>query len=369
MVIMTVIALCIVIATVTFLFLARPRFIHDNGEKKLIVGLPQLGRKPRGHCLERCGQSPQWRDGEFHNEHDVPATMSSVGKSKFKLIKGFLLSKHPTTRPPESRPAIRTDLAALPAGKDLIVWFGHSSFLMHLGGKKILVDPVFHAAAPVNFLIKPFAGTNVYKTANLPAIDLLIITHNHYDHLDYETVRKLRQRVGHVVCPLGVGESLLSWGYPYSKITELDWWQETLLPDGTSVRCTPSRHFSGRTLRDSNKSLWGSFVVVKGDRRIFISGDGGYDTHFRRIGEQYGPFDVAFMENGQYDEMWSHVHTMPQEMPQECKDINARRIFSVHHGKFAMAYHPWDEPYRNIETLREAGLDVMPNEIGRVVEF
>lgn len=367
MLILTIIVLLTTLVIVTFIIVARPRLIRDAGKTKLVAGMPQLGRKPRGSRRERCLHSPQWHDGKFHNTHDTPRLPGD--KSKFKIIREFLFSKHPVATPQQRLHADKTDLRALPADKDCIVWFGHSSFLLQLGGKRILVDPVFHTAAPVNFLIRPFKGTDLYKPDDMPDIDLLILTHNHYDHLDYETVRNLRHRVRSVACPLGVGESLVFWGFHSSCITEMDWWEASSPLPGVTLHCTPARHFSGRTLNDSDQTLWASFVLEAAGKKLFLSGDGGYDTHFRQIGEKYGPFDIAFLENGQYNENWCHVHTMPAEMVQECKDIRAVRVFSIHHGKFAMAYHAWDEPYHNIDMMRLAGIDVLPNKIGQVVEL
>lgn len=367
MVILTLTALIIAIVVVTLIIVGRPRFIHVAGSTRLVVGMPQLGRKPRNTHLAHCQKSIHWRDGKFRNEH--PAPIMTKNKSKYKLIREFLFTRHHNIIPHHKLPAVKTDLATLPLDKDLIIWFGHSSYFIQMGGKRILVDPVFHSAAPVNFICRPFKGTDIYKPTDIPDIDLMIITHNHYDHLDYETVRNIKPKVKRVVCPLGVGASLVFWGYPVYKILEMDWWKEASLAQDLTVCCTPARHFSGRTINDSNETLWASFVLASADKKVYIGGDSGYDTHFKQIGEKYGPFDVAFLENGQYNIDWKHIHTLPEEMLAECKEINARRIFSVHHGKFCLAYHTWDEPLQNIDTLKAAGIDVLPDKIGEVVEF
>ncbi len=367
MIISITLLLLLSLVIVLFLYLGRPRFIHDAGSYKLIVGLPQLGRTPRGERLERCKQSPQWHDGQFRNETPMPVMTNNEGF--LKSLRKHLLTKYPDTRPDSTLHVVKTDLRALPPQQDLVVWFGHSSCYVQLGGRKILVDPVFHTASPVNFTTKPFDGTDVYKPEDMPDIDLLIITHNHYDHLDYETVRQLRSRIKQIVCPLGVGEALVAWGCKSQQVIEMDWWEEAHPLDGMTVACTPSRHFSGRQLHDRNKTLWASFVVLQGERRLYFSGDGGYDSHFRRIGEKYGPFDVAFMENGQYNEQWATIHTMPREMRQACTEINAKQIFSIHHGKFSLSQHPWTEPYDNVDTLQQQGIAILPNKIGEVVKI
>ncbi len=361
--ILLLLALCLVL----FLYLGRPRFIHDAGRYKLIVGLPQLGRNPRGERLERCKQSPQWHDGHFANT--TPTVTLANQDGFFKTVRKHLLTKYPDTRPDSTLQIAKTDLLTLPPQQDLVIWFGHSSCYVQLGGRKILVDPVFHTASPVSFTTKPFDGTDLYKPEDMPAIDLLIITHNHYDHLDYETIRRLRSRTGRIVCPLGVGEALVAWGCRSEQIIEMDWWQETQPWEGWTIACTPARHFSGRQLHDRDKTLWASFVVIQGQRRLYVSGDSGYDSHFRHIGDKYGPFDVAFMENGQYNEQWASIHTMPHEMLQACRDIRAKQIFSIHHGKFALAQHPWTEPYHNITYLQQQGIDFLPNQIGEAVEI
>ena len=359
---LTVIAICLI----TLVIVGRPRLVHDTDRIRLVVGLPQLGKKPRGKRQRRCEQSPQWRDGRFHNESETPILTSDRGT--LHTLRMFLSAKR-TFKRPSSVAAVKTDLHALPTERDLVVWLGHSSYFLQIGGTRILVDPVFYNASPVTFLSHPFKGSNPYRPSDMPDIDVLIYTHNHYDHLDHETFRKLRHRVGQVVCPLGVGASIEFWNYPSCRIAEMDWWEEITLPGGARLTCTPARHYSRRMLGDLNKTLWASFALCHNGKRLFLGGDSGYGTHFKRIGQQCGPFDVAFLENGQYGADWRLIHTMPEEMAQECRDINAKRIFSVHHGKFALAPHPWDEPLRNMERLRAAGIEVMPNTIGQVVEL
>lgn len=356
----------IVSLLITFAIIGRPRLVHDTDRVRLVMGLPQLGKKPSGKRLERCKQSPQWKDGMFRNENETKVLTSE--QNLLHTVFEFFLKKHPGARP-DAMEAIKTNLKTLPKEQDLIVWFSHSSYYIQLGGLRILVDPVFYNASPVDFVSRPFKGTNIYKPNDMPDIDVLVYTHNHYDHLDHETFRKMRHRMNKVVCPLGVGASIEFWNYPSNRIVEMDWWDETILDCGMKISCTPSRHFSGRMLGDQNKTLWASFVLEYHGKRIFLGGDSGYGPHFKRIGDKYGPFDVAFLENGQYNTNWRFVHTMPEEMAAECQDINAKKIFSVHHGKFALAFHPWDEPYKNIEELRSKGFDVLPNNIGQIVEI
>src|SRR5690606_5371888 len=220
------------------------------------------------------------------------------------ILYNFLFLKTPGVEPLDSIPSIKTDLKALPSNGNQLVWFGHSSYLIRLEGKTFLVDPVLSGyAAPFKGINKAFKGTDQYKTADLPDIDYLLITHDHYDHLDFETIKKLKGRVGKVICALGVGAHFEKWGYPSSQIIEKDWGDKVQLDSQVNLYFTPARHFSGRSMFRDN-TLWTSYVLETPSKKIFIGGDSGYDTHFADIGEKFGEFDLAILENGQYNEAW-----------------------------------------------------------------
>lgn len=272
----------------------------------VIVRLPSFGRLPQGERLERIRQSPNYRDGRFRNQEAGP--MMTGDKSRLRGILEFLFRKREGLRPQDAVPAIRTDLRALDSKSNLLVWFGHSSYLIQAEGRRTLVDPVFRSAAPLSLLNRPFKGTDIYRPEEMPDIDYLIVTHDHWDHLDYRTVRELKERIGTVICPLGVGEHFEYWGFDPAKIVELDWHEQQTLGDGFTVRCLPSRHFSGRG-RSSNQTLWGSFLLQTPARKIYMGGDGGYGCHFAEIGEEFPDIDLAVLENGQYDEAWKYIHT------------------------------------------------------------
>ena len=248
-----------------------------------------------------------------------------------------------------------------------MVWFGHSSYLMQLDGKRILVDPVFCMASPVSFVNKPFKGTDIYKPEDMPDIDYLVISHDHWDHLDYQTVKRLKDRVRKVICPLGVGEHFEYWGFDKERLVELDWQENAKLDSGFMVHCLPARHFSGRGLT-SNQSLWASFLVETPTRKVYIGGDSGYDSHFARIGKQFPGIDLAILENGQYNEGWKYIHTMPRYLGQAAKDLKAKKIITVHHSKYALARHRWDEPLENeIKAAKEDSLNLFVPVIGQVI--
>jgi len=207
---------------------------------------------------------------------------------------------------------MKTDFKTLDKGKDVVVWLGHSSYFMQLGGKRILIDPVFSSsAAPVSFANKAFNGTNLYTAEDMPEIDYLLISHDHWDHLDYPTVIALKPKVKNVVCGLGVGSYFEDWGFEPILIHEADWFTVLEFEDGLIIHVLPSRHFSGR-LFTRNKTLWTGFALVTPDRRVFYSGDGGYGPHFKQIGEMFNGFDLVIMENGQYDKNWPYIHMMPE---------------------------------------------------------
>jgi L-ascorbate metabolism protein UlaG (beta-lactamase superfamily) len=214
---------------------------------------------------------------------------------------------------------------------------------------------------------KNFAGTDIYAVEDFPEIDLLIITHDHYDHLDYETMLKLVGKTKKICTSLGVGAHLAHWGFDESIISELDWWESIKIDSSMEITATPARHFSGRGLV-RGKTFWSSFVLQTTDYKIFIGGDSGYDTHFREIGERFGGFDLAILECGQYNDFWANIHTMPEEVVQVAKDINAKVLMPVHWGKFTLSLHAWDEPITRVSTKANAFNQAMTTPmIGEIV--
>ncbi|HYO21615.1 MAG TPA: MBL fold metallo-hydrolase, partial [Flavisolibacter sp.] len=263
---------------------------------------PRFGRLPSGERLQRIQGSPNYKDGQFQNMRATPAF--AEGATYAGVLKEFFFGKSKRNTPKERLPSQQTNLKALKRGDDVLVWFGHSSYFMQLDGKRILVDPVLSgSASPIAFTTRSFNGSDVYTTDDLPEIDYLFISHDHYDHLDYQTITKLRVKVKKVITGLGVGAHFERWGYDSSSVIEKDWNEKIILDEGFTVHTAPARHFSGRAFK-RNTSLWLSFVLATPTQKIFIGGDSGYDTHFKTIGEQHGPFDLAILENGQYNWAW-----------------------------------------------------------------
>ena len=232
-----------------------------------------------------------------------------------------------------------------------VIWFGHSSFLLNMEGTIILVDPVFGNASPFSFFGRRYMDP-VSTVEDLPDIDVVLISHDHYDHLEADTIRFFAGTETQFIVPLGVGTHLMAWGIEKGRIIERDWWQSAEW-GSVSFTATPAQHFSGRKGFGGNQCLWASWVLQSDQHSVYFSGDGGYGSHFSEIGSRYGPFDVAFMETGQYNEAWRMIHMLPEEGVKAFRDLRAERYFPVHWGMFTLALHRWYEPIETITQLAE----------------
>lgn len=328
---------------------------------------PSFGKLPSGERLEKIKLSTNYRDDRFHNITYTPDLPEDVGY--YDVFKKFFFGETFRTEPIDTIPSIKTNLLTQDLAEDIIIWFGHSSYFIQIDKKRILVDPVFSSSiSPLPFGMKSFKGTDIYNTDDIPEIDYLFISHDHWDHLDYETIKKLKPKIKKVICGLGVGEHFEYWGYSKNSIIEKDWNESIELDSGFSVHTTPARHFSGRGL-SRNKSLWLSFVLKTPTMKFFIGGDSGYDTHFQEIGEKFGPFDLAIIENGQYNYMWRYIHSMPDQTIKIAKEINAKKILPVHSSKFRLALHQWDEPLELITKNNTDNLNIITPIIGEKINL
>jgi len=334
----------------------------------LYVQQDKFGRAPAGERLELMQKSSHFKNGKFHNLNETP--VFAEGQGSFRTFYNVILKKPENRIPKDVIPSVKTSLLDLPKDSNVLVWFGHSSYFMQIDGKHILVDPVFSKhASPVPGMIKAFKGSDIYSAEDLPDIDYLFITHDHYDHLDYETIQQIKPKTSLVICGLGVGSHFEHWGYDKSKVIERDWNDTIVLHDGFIVHTTPARHFSGRSFARNN-TLWLSFVFQTPTMKIFIGGDGGYDTHFAEIGKKFGPFDLAVIENGQYNDAWRFIHIMPPEVLQAARDLNARRLLPVHSSRFALGRHSWDEPLVKISELNKSyNIPLITPMIGEMVNL
>ncbi|MBK7430089.1 MAG: MBL fold metallo-hydrolase [Bacteroidetes bacterium] len=327
-----------------------------------------LGKSPSGKRLERIKNSPNYKNGAFQNIEPTEAILKDA--SMPKMLKEIFFNRPADRSPATDVTAIKIDLTKLSDTKSSIVWFGHSSYYINHHGFKILVDPVLSGhASPFSSMVKAFKGADIYKAEDIPEIDLLLITHDHYDHLDYKVVLKLKHKFKKVLTALGVGSHLEYWGIDSNKIVELDWWESYRANENIEFTSTPSRHFSGRTLKRAN-TLWSSFVLDLGNKKIFLGGDSGYDSQFKKIGEKYGPFELAILDCAQYGANWPYIHMVPEQTTQAALDLQAKVLLPVHWGKFALANHPWTEPIERINKSAEF-LKVFVNVpvIGQVMKF
>ena len=336
----------VVLALSAFLFLKSERF----------GALPEEGK---------YSSSPNYKNGEFKNLEETQMMVDS--SSMLSNILKFL-NKPENTTPPKPLPSIKTDLRNLNYDTPAIVWFGHSAYLISYKGINILVDPVFSGrVSPVPITGKAFDGTNDYQTEDMPDIDILIITHDHYDHLDMETIEKLHPRVKMIYTALGVSPHLLMWGVPQEKITEMDWNDSKNISDSIKLTALTSRHFSGRQFT-RNQSLWNSFALEFFGYKFYLGGDSGYGKHFKEVISKYGPFDMAMLEIAQYGEGWPYIHMTPEQSLKTALEINTKVLFPVHWGKFSLSLHPWDEPIKRLlEANKDSQVEITTPIIGEVV--
>lgn len=312
---------------------------------------PKFGKKPSGERLSRMQSSPHYQKGRFRNKTLTPTL--AEGHTIAGEIYKQLFKKYPGRIPLDSIPSVKTDLLNLPPGKDILVWFGHSSYFMQIAGRKILVDPVFSGnASPIPRSIRAYKGSDIYTVADIPEIDYLLITHDHYDHLDYETIVGLTRKIKKVICGLGVGAHFERWGYASEIIIEKDWHEQVISDNGLIIYTEPARHKSGRGFSPDN-TLWLSYVIKTPATAIYLGGDSGYDTHFAEIGKTYGPFDLVILDNGQYNSAWRYIHALPDEVLKAAQDLKAKRLLPVHSSKFALSRHAWDEPLAKISELNK----------------
>jgi L-ascorbate metabolism protein UlaG (beta-lactamase superfamily) len=322
------------------------RSLWGNMKAFLLLGVLML----MSPLANAAGEPAPQRDGRFHNQARLP--QDGVMKKLRIGLKYLLLRKPPETRPATAiavQPMTRQQVLDAP---DHSLWrLGHSTILLKLRGRFFITDPVFaERASPVQW-----AGPQRFHAAplgldELPPLAAVILSHDHFDHLDEQAIRRLAPRTGFFLAPLGVGDLLIEWGVPAEKVRQLDWWQETEV-EGVRFIATPAQHFSGRGLFDSNRTLWASWVMVDEQLRLFFSGDTGYFDGFRQIGERFGPFDLTLIETGAYNVAWPNVHMQPEQSLQAHLDLKGRWLLPIHNGTFDLSTHGWQEPFERILAL------------------
>lgn len=288
-----------------------------------------------------------------------------------RLMWTFAFNKPAGTVPTQAIPVRPLSTADLLAAPDRTLYrLGHSTMLIKLAGRFYLTDPVFSGrASPVQWAGPKRFHAPPLGIADLPPIAAVILSHDHFDHLDRAAVLALDANTGCFLAPLGVGARLIGWGIAAAKVRQLDWWQETEL-DGIRFAATPAQHFSGRSMNDGNRTLWASWVILQDDLRLFFSGDSGYFAGFKEIGASYGPFDVAMLETGAYDRLWPDVHMQPEETLQAFLDLDGKVLLPVHNGTFDLGLHRWQEPFERITALAAArGVTITTPEMGEPVDL
>jgi L-ascorbate metabolism protein UlaG (beta-lactamase superfamily) len=325
---------------------------------------PDFGRKPSKVKIQAYSRSFQFVNGKFQNP--VPTMIDMGFKKTVSILLDFAQSS------PNRRPVTSLAMETPTLIKDLetkVTWFGHSASLLTIEGKALLLDPMF-GKAPSPF---PWLGKGRYskelpiEVAQLPEIDAVLLSHDHYDHLDYGSILKLKHKVNKFLVPLGVGSHLIRWGVLPEQIEEYDWWDEFTF-EGLTLVCTPATHFSGRSMTDRGATLWCSWVIKGKKSNIFFSGDSGYTPHFKEIGQKYGPFDLTLMECGQYDDRWSDIHMTPEETVQAHMDVKGKLLIPIHWGAFTLALHDWSDPVERAARAAHANnVPIATPKIGQTV--
>lgn len=325
-----------------------------------------IGRFPSKKKRSEFAQRPNFEGKEFFNLYDASDSLIYVDSTRVPLEKKIRkYSKRPKLSQPI--PSIKTDLKTATYDKPTVTWLGHSTYLIQSKGFNILVDPFLSDfASPLWYINRTMPGSHVYKVKDLPKIDLILVTHDHYDHFDYKTMRKLRKKHIPTIVPLGVGTLLSYWGWKSSDYKEVYWGDTLTINPDIKITATPTQHWGGRWIKKKRRTLWASYVVDIDGYRLFLGGDGGYNKHFKDIGDAYGPFDLAILENGHYNLEWPKNHSFPEQTAHTAQDLKANMVLPVHWAKLAPAYHVWNEPIKMyLELMDEVGIPVTVPQIGQ----
>ena len=322
------------------------------------------GKKPQGERLARIINSDNFQKGIFQNVEET-----NMERPPFEGIKE-MMKKNPDQKP--SKPIITLPINVeryknSPADEVLITWLGHSTVLIRINGITVITDPVFSKRASMFQFLGPkkFNYTNEYALEDLPPVDVVLVSHDHYDHLDFQAIKFFKDKAKKFITPLGVGAHLEHWGINSEKISECNWWEETSF-HGIEFTATPGRHFTGRLFSDRFKTLWCGWAIKTEKNNVYFSGDSGYFKGFKDIGEKFGPFDISFVECGQYSKYWPYIHMMPEESVQAALDVKSKLAMPMHWGKFKLSIHTWFEPpTRFVEKATELNLKVASPKIGQ----
>ncbi len=323
-----------------------------------------LGRRPDAERRKRFERSPQWRDGRFHNSQPVWLDLAQAIRAGLKAS--------PHAAPQQPVPTAKGDPAQFhnaPESGLRVTWLGHSTTLIEIDGVRVLTDPVWgRRASPVDWMGITRWYDSPLALGDLPEIDAVLISHDHYDHLDHRTIVALKDRATTFIVPLGVGAHLTFWGVPESRIVELDWWESTRL-GAVEITSTPARHTSGRHVFDRDLTLWSGYALGGPAHRVYFSGDTGLQTAFAEIAEKLGPFDASLIEIGEYNANWPDVHLGPEQAVTAHRTLRGGVLIPIHWGLFKLAPHAWTEPIERVLTAAaSAGVAVATPRPGESVE-
>lgn len=318
---------------------------------------PQFGASLRDMKRNDYQGSVAWKMGQFRNLDKT--RLHEDLRSLLGDLLGYIKAKQ--TEPTAPLPVSVGEATEPPDPKsDFLTWYGHSAMRLETGGKTILFDPMLGEwVAPVPFLGHRFPYLNYHPLQDIGPIDLIVFSHDHYDHLDYDTLMAIRDRTSAYLVPLGMGTHLRKWGIASHKITEIDWWEEVTIA-GIGFTAAPARHFSGRSPTTRNKTLWCGYAIATDRHRIFFGGDSGYGRHYPMIGKRLGPFDLTMLDSGQYHKRWKNVHMWPEEALLANKDIGGRWLLPIHWGGFSLSNHAWFDPIKRIRAADRDGVVVSP---------
>jgi L-ascorbate metabolism protein UlaG (beta-lactamase superfamily) len=309
---------------------------------------PQIGGKPDASRIASLAKNSHYDGKRFKNSVDLPVILP---KSLWKIIK-LQFAKNPGRIPEQPLPSVLPEFSSANPDSLSVIWLGHSSVLIRMNNQIILTDPVFSKrASPVNFAgPKAFSLTTPFSPDDLPFPDIILLSHDHFDHFDYKAISAFYLQVKTFLVPLGVRDHLIRWGVPSANIVEFDWWQSWSSDSNLQFMAAPAQHFSGRKKQD-NTTLWCSWVISNKNQKIYFSGDTGYGPHFKEVGEKFGPFDITLMECGAYGKYWPNIHMTPEQTAQAHIDLKGKILLPVHWGKFNLAFHPWKEPVERLSAI------------------
>jgi L-ascorbate metabolism protein UlaG (beta-lactamase superfamily) len=330
----------------------------------------QFGNKATKALKQVYSKSENWEDEKFKNSEK---TQMGIKFTNIPKLLNKMLFQRTNRKPKQDIPIIPFNKESFLTPTDSVkfVWYGHSVVLLRIGNKNILIDPMFGSnAAPIApFAIKRFSTNTLQIIDDLPSIDAVLLTHDHYDHLDYKSIIKLKSKVSHYFVAMGIARHLEKWGINTKQIKEFDWWDTNVLDD-IEISFTPSRHFSGRGVGGRDTSLWGGWAIKNKKQNIYYTGDGGYGKHFKEINEKLGPFDFTFVECGQYNENWHHIHMYPEESVQVAIDTNSKCIMPMHWAGFSLSTHPWNESVeRFVKCAKNKQVNYIIPKLGEITEI